>query len=79
MRKCGKSLACVLNRCPTFLPQHYITPSLSTYQSGLKTVHMVMIPVQFPSGRLKSPHPHRSEKAGASVERFGEEHEGNRP
>ena len=55
MRKCGKSLACVLNCCPTFLPQHYITPSLSTYQSGLKTVHMMMVPVQFPSGKLKVP------------------------
>ena len=62
MRKCGKSLASVLNCCPTLLPQHYITPSLSIYQSGLKTVQMMMVPVLFPSGKLKVPTPNTLRK-----------------
>lgn len=53
MRKCGKSHSSLLSCHPPFLPRHYIIPPLFTYQFGLKTMCVMMVPVHFHSGKHK--------------------------
>lgn len=58
-----KSCKCV-NLPPNLSSPALRHPPLSTYQSGLKTVHEMMAPVQFHSGKLRespSPTPHFEE------------------
>lgn len=81
VKKSRWSLRCDLR----FLLQHFIIPSLFTYQLDLKTTYVMMVPVQFHSGKCRKvpPHPHPAPalRGGMSISLsvLGKRPQGNRP